>query len=505
MKRTLAKTMRSGLALLLVSCLLFGMCGTVLAAEAAGDDCLFSEKVEELYGELADLLLKYGPKVVSSTLDGFDALMEATQKMVDALEANGVTCTKLKSAVANVVKKISANVSEEDVIEALNGVKEAVVALGEEVKGNEELMALYAELKVEVENAISLIILAYESAISADYKANKDSYYVAIGDGTAVSESYVDLVAEELNIEYKNLSQDGLMVEDALAVVEKHADKIAKADLITVGFGNNTFVTQILDKVVNYETVDLNWEAFVGADGEAAVEKVLAKMHEVFVEAGLNVDVVAGINVAEALTAAIAAYAYNCLSYAFNLPCLLEKISAINPEALVVVVSMYNPLEDVSFVVEGKSVKVSAFVEGLVEATGLYSLAYAMMHKNVIFVEAEEVEVVNTDTELELLEALVAYTKGSMNPSDNGHEYIKDQIIDALNGKARGLWGDANGDGYVLANDAMLVLQYSVKDIGPGDLNLDVCDVNGDGDVLANDAMLILEYSVQMITKFPVE
>lgn len=505
MKKTLAKTMRSVLALLLVSCLLFGMCGTVLAAEAAGEDCCINDKLDALYAELVDLMLEHGPKVVSESLGVFKDLMDAAQKLIDALEENGVTCTKLKNAVADVAKKVANSASKEDVEKALNKVKDAVNELGEEIKGNEKLVALYEDLKAKIDHAIALIILAYENATSTDYKATKDSYYVAIGDGTAVSDSYVDLVAEELKINYKNLSKDGLLVEDALAVVEKNAALIEKADLITVGFGNNTFVKDLLLEVVNYKSLDLNWEAFVGEDGEEAVEKVLDKLQAVFAEAGLDVNVDGGVNVAEALTVAVAAYTYNCLSYVVNLPCLLDKISDINPDATVVIVSMYNPLREVAFQVGDKTVSVAPFVEGLVEATGLYSLAYAMMHKNVIFVEAEDVEIAYDGDAMGVGDLAIAYMVGDMNPSEEGHEYIKDQIIDALSAKPRGLWGDANGDGYVLANDAMLVLQYSVKDIGPGDLNLDVCDVNGDGHVLANDAMLILEYSVKMITKFPVE
>lgn len=58
--------------------------------------------------------------------------------------------------------------------------------------------------------------------------------------------------------------------------------------------------------------------------------------------------------------------------------------------------------------------------------------------------------------------------------------------------------GDANNDGMVLANDAMLVLQYSVKAIPADRVNLAVCDMDGNGMILANDAMIILQYSVGM-------
>lgn len=64
------------------------------------------------------------------------------------------------------------------------------------------------------------------------------------------------------------------------------------------------------------------------------------------------------------------------------------------------------------------------------------------------------------------------------------------------------LMGDANGDTMVLANDAMLVLQYSVRSNDGSALNLAACDMDGNGLILANDAMLILQKSVGM---FPEE
>ena len=48
--------------------------------------------------------------------------------------------------------------------------------------------------------------------------------------------------------------------------------------------------------------------------------------------------------------------------------------------------------------------------------------------------------------------------------------------------------GDANGDGMVLANDAMLVLQYSVKAIPADRVNLSVCDMDGNGKLNIKDA-----------------
>lgn len=85
--------------------------------------------------------------------------------------------------------------------------------------------------------------------------------------------------------------------------------------------------------------------------------------------------------------------------------------------------------------------------------------------------------------------------------------YIAHQVADALNlsYETLGLWGDADGNGVVNANDAELVLQYYALLIDSTELNLAVCDVNGDGVINATDAELILQYYARVIDAFPVE
>lgn len=65
--------------------------------------------------------------------------------------------------------------------------------------------------------------------------------------------------------------------------------------------------------------------------------------------------------------------------------------------------------------------------------------------------------------------------------------------------------GDADGDGYVDAYDASLIMKHSVGDSAVTELNLAVLDLDGDGYVDAYDASLIQKYSVGTIEKFPCE
>ena len=68
------------------------------------------------------------------------------------------------------------------------------------------------------------------------------------------------------------------------------------------------------------------------------------------------------------------------------------------------------------------------------------------------------------------------------------------------------LWGDANGDGVVNAEDTLLTMRYAMgvsEDIADEDMPW--VDVNGDGVVDMADALLISRKVMGIIELFPVE
>lgn len=62
--------------------------------------------------------------------------------------------------------------------------------------------------------------------------------------------------------------------------------------------------------------------------------------------------------------------------------------------------------------------------------------------------------------------------------------------------------GDVNGDGWIDAEDASLIMQLEVGLIGETDVILSACDVNGDGWIDAEDASLIMQFEVGLIGSF---
>lgn len=65
------------------------------------------------------------------------------------------------------------------------------------------------------------------------------------------------------------------------------------------------------------------------------------------------------------------------------------------------------------------------------------------------------------------------------------------------------IYGDADGDGVLTANDASITHSYALQITVPDDI-LSICDVDGDGYITANDAACILQKTLTPSFEFPV-
>jgi hypothetical protein len=145
------------------------------------------------------------------------------------------------------------------------------------------------------------------------------------------------------------------------------------------------------------------------------------------------------MEIAQLMTVAIESYAYAVASYATELPEVVNAIGEINPAAAIAIVGMYNPNDDVVINIGETEFDIGEYVAYLIEAANIHNFTYALVTDNAFFVEATEVETVNTKAALAIDEFLFMYldlystqTGEAMNPSAAGHEYIKTQIREAL-------------------------------------------------------------------------
>ncbi len=527
-----------------------------LEAELEELEKLLKEEYPDLVKELEDLkaeLEETVDPVVKATLEALIEKLEAKKAALEAkIEEAKVVVAKIeayietvKAAIEEVEKALEDVCAKLEVVGTdIKAVLEALCALkgtlcdlgssigdlnaaiedevlkllgyanlvGEKVLGVVDTLDTYADLLVDgVVIAKNEIIKAIEEAIynatHADYVKGSDSYYVAFGDSTAVSESYVDLLAKELGVKYNNLAQAGLKVEDMFDIIGVNIAEIEKADLITVGFGNNAFITEAINSALDYkEAPEYDWAKYVGEEGTAYVAQALAELKAMLDEEGLGE--VAGVPASELAVVAIESYAYSCVSYAVNLPIVANEISKINPEALVILVGMYNPLDGVVIDLGETKLDISEYLDYLAQAAGLESLIYSIVTGDAIYVDAPDVETKLTDDALDLIDIMKEFTMeqgANLDPGAAGHEYIKNQILEALNVTEDVLLGDANSDGKVNSLDATYILRYDVELIGADKIDLTLADVNGDGKVNSIDAMYVLRYDAELIEKFPAE
>jgi len=247
---------------------------------------------------------------------------------------------------------------------------------------------------------------------------------------------------------------------------------------------------------------EYDWAAIVGEEAVPYIEMALAEVYAYLIEEGMGEEI-DGVVVADVLMAAVEAYAYGTVSYAVNLPKAVAAVRAINPDAVVIIVGMHNPFRGTVLEYEGTVIDFSSIIDEFVDIANLYGTALCMVTGDAIFVEAPEVETGVSDQTIGVLDFLVAYIMDPtvLDPTANGDEYVKDQILNALNITVAGLLGDVDNNGIVNSRDAMLVSQYYAGiDV---EINLSVADVDGNGYINSKDAMQIAQYYAGVITEFP--
>lgn len=405
--------------------------------------------------------------------------------------------------------------------DVLNAARKLYAKYGDEAKALVEVYVDYLNLRER-----------YYNATHADYTIFHDSLYVAIGDTATVAPgSYVDALAELLEIPHmtENLGALDLTVEDAITLVKENAELIGKADLITLNFTNILASVDMLSALT--EEYGDDFTNSVNNTVSKGVDKALAELKERMVAYGIGENYTylvdrAGELVDRALvevndrmiaqgmdeatvnmvTQAMEAYAVAYITRAAWYPALVDAVYEVNPDAQIVIVGTYNDLEGVVVEVGNRKVEIGELAKCLIAVANLENLAQAFIGDEAIYVHASAVETVfeeNDYEDLNNLGYLMSILNDEMLPSEAGHQYIANEIFEALNVKYA-IWGDVNGDRRVTTRDARLVLQYVAGLLTEDDLDIEWADVNGDGKITTRDARLILILVSGCIEHFPV-
>lgn len=260
---------------------------------------LFADKIDAINDFVAERIAELEAQAEAQ----INAVKAEIEAQIAALKAEletavGEAKAALEAEIARLEALLEAKVAEinaqvEAQIAALNAQAEAQIAVLEaELKALVEKEIQHAEeaiaaLDLLLQNGVKSLA-AYicdtitnfvEDAVAGKFTPNEDTYYVSVNGGNA---DYADLLAEALS---KNL--DNPIALDKMIWGNLDYDKLALADLITIGFDENELsafaVEQMLGYLEDYINGDIRDSVVDHADGLiAAVVNNLLETYPVY-------------------------------------------------------------------------------------------------------------------------------------------------------------------------------------------------------------------------------
>lgn len=461
--------------------------------ESEGYIAQLETAIDELVADLENPDSDLSQKLVAET-DKLLAILEVEtgeelpsgEEVITAIRNYEETLAELEEYIAN----------NEKIQEAIATVKTIVA----------QIKDIIANPEVYIQNVIDDVVAKYEenlaAATTADYVACGENHYVAFA-GTNTSGTYEyeysykfgDYIdATDASTHYFT---DGTPIADAVDYIES-LDAAAKADLESATIV--TYQTDVKDIVLPLVVDDVrvsaeDWAALLDVDAEKAAEikaTIIAALKGEYADKGaaaLNDGVNTALEIKEEVMSKLPAgwatalaaegakadevietileTAYDIVSYSldatlvdmvaplaeelvFNTVAYLvnninavEAIKATNPNALIAIVGLHNPVKGLMVSVDGQVVDLGEYVEYFIEATNVYNTIYAAASENVIFVEADETEIagyegtINIDTTnpSSLMQAIMTLDNkliaGTV-VTESGHNYIVNQLKTAI-------------------------------------------------------------------------
>ncbi len=341
----------------------------------------------------------------------------------------------------------------------------------------------------------------FTDATSAPYAVRDDSHYTAFGDAIAASTDFADAVATELNIGCTDLSQKGQKLEDIYAVIDQHRETVDASDLITLYYGNTEFffnaVKQMTKALSGAPVSPCDWASLVGDENVHYVDTALAEIRATLITNGLDQKIL-GVSIADVLMAAIEAYAYDTVSYIIHLPDAVAAIREINPDAVVVIVGMHNPMRGTVLTYEDTAIDIGSMLDKLVEGANMYGTLLCTYNKAAIFVKAPDITTKMTDKTIGMMDFLLTYAGKSTEffPVSGSGDYLAERVLNALDVTIELTpdfdKGDINTDGKVTIMDAVQLYYH----VNGKTLLADTtrADINGDGKINITDAVTLYYY-----------
>jgi len=514
-----------------------------LKAEILEQIAELEKALEELIATAEATIAELNAVVEQFIADVTALIEEIIAKAETAIQVGKDILENLAADVTEAVKQAIAD-GKLALEEALNVIESAVMSVIESIKLDEEeiryvIEALYEDLLAAAEDLannvkaiLDDILAAYEEAMNEIFVLSPATKYVSIGDAGVTDiglpalqqgkgNDFPGKLAAALMMDYTNLGFDGFRIEEVRYILDENyvpdayynevilntvgdvtelrsefIAEIESADFITVGFNNNSFTSFVASQLMN--PVELDWSRYVGAEGVAYVEALLAELNAYLVES-------VGETYAAYLALAIESYAYSYIGFSVNYTEVINKIHAINPDAFVAIVGMYNPIDDLVITAGETEVNIGDFIDAIVGLSNFQYNVYALLTENTVFVEIPDVETAfdalnaGKEVSIETYVMTMINNMASFYPNEIGHEYIKDQILGLVQIDLSQL-GDIDLDGDIDMDDVIKLLRHVAKaEIITDPASLAVSDIIADGDINMDDVIKLLRFVAKAI------
>lgn len=187
-----------------------------------------------------------------------------------------------------------------------------------------------SRVKVVFIITIGIVLLALPIAMQAKGEVSNKvlDKYVAIGDDISIEAnndydvSYISLIKDFLyavndNLDYSNLSKEGITSSELLNIIDKNKEKIKDSDLITVSIGGNNILNAIL------RNLNIDESILQGCDEE----KFDSIISEYLNSDEIKSEILNEVN-----------------KFSRDFPSIIKKIKKLAPEAEIYVNTVYNPI-----------------------------------------------------------------------------------------------------------------------------------------------------------------
>ena len=193
------------------------------------------------------------------------------------------------------------------------------------------------------------------------------------------------------------------------ALNDNYLDQLAKADLVTIRIDNGELINFVKDNILSTEPLD--WDKHLDAEGQAALEVLLASFRKAITESGVAdelavyledyIKAMFGIdpdtdgfsipaeNVAQILSYAIELVIYGYADSIDNLEAAIANVNAVAPNATVVITGAQNPIAALGLDSMGLDLEpYMPIVDGLMSIFNTQFVAIAYTYDNIIYVDS---------------------------------------------------------------------------------------------------------------------